>query len=600
MKQIIQFCISIILISVFCKAQSDAGATWLLISPSATMNGMGEIGVCLPDIDPISAYYNPANGVQSYKSISSVYSDIKFDWLKNISSNIDLKYSYAGINLIPMKYPFQIVINKQIFLLDLGEYRFVEEYGTLVKTQYSQMKAAGYSIATRYSGKLWKIPLDISTGLSRKNVKQDLTNYSNNRQSSGSSENIFYDTGVLMSIPLKLNVKNRWNFSLSPAFGYSISNIGDSIVFIDHTKADPSPRLARTGISLSAKMVLPDGWNLFEYRIGKAASDLLVVSRDSDEEPIRYQSGFGDIDFIKHIIQSKSDPDLEISRGYELTFLDLYSYRFGRRINVSGECDLFETGYRINSTGLLKLFDFLTDTKQFSELSQYLSIQYNYAKWSEEFGHPLDNTEFSAYNFSLHNIDGIVKWIIDHYKSIDPVIDNIGLVAVAGMNYSTVTFSDKTVRKSVDASFATGYDFGIENRFENLITGISLVQNTSSYYLGINEDYLNNRSKLTDTFHYVTIYGIIPCTIYKKLNLLSGVQLSNCIGRNTTFSYISDVARINDPFNVGLISGVDLMINLRFGLRITYNYWFRNIKNTYIDDSRFKLSGIRVNLLMHL
>ncbi|MCK4639780.1 MAG: hypothetical protein KAU06_00445 [Candidatus Marinimicrobia bacterium] len=585
MKNFILFCFIIALMSCYCAAQSSAGAIWLLISPSPSMNGMGEIGVCLPDGDPVSSFFNPANGLRSYNGVSVAYSNMETSWLRNLASDLELKHSYLGMNLIPAKYPFQLVINRQNTILDLGEQTRTDEYGNYIGTFTSQMNATAYSIATRYFGKLWKIPVDISAGLSRKNAVQDLQPQS--------SENIFYDAGVLASIPLTLNVKDKWNISLSPAFGYSMSNIGDSVVFIDAAIADPSPRLARTGISLSAKLSLPNGWNLFEYRGGRAASDILVLPLYSNEDPIRYQSGFGDIDFIKNIILSKSDPELEVSRGHEVSFLDIYSYRFGRRINVSGKMDVYEIGYGINSNGILDLLHYLTKIKLFSLLNRHINITYNYAKWTEEVGHPVDDTEFSSYTFSFNNIDGIVKWLIDQYGSKYHSL-NTGLTLVGGVNFSTMTFNDKDIQKKAKVKFGQGYDFGIEARFKNFVTGISHTQYTANYRLEIPPE-------LTDTYHYLTFYGLIPYSVIKPLIVFGGAQISNCIGRKVKVKDVSDCIDCNEySLNYGIIAGIDFMFNSLIGLRASYNYWLRNIENDFIEDKKFRLSGIRFNLLIKL
>jgi hypothetical protein len=509
---------------------------------------------------------------------------MKMDWLQNLASDIKFKHSYLGMNLIPAKYPFQLVLSRQNTILGLGEQTRMDEYGNDFGKFTSQMNATAYSVATRYFGKLWKIPIDISAGFSRKNVIQDLVPDEYLDHGSGTSENIFYDAGVLASIPLTLNVKDKWNISLSPAFGYSMSNIGDSVVFIDAAIADPSPRLARTGISLSAKLSLPNGWNLFEYRGGRAASDILVLPLYSNEDPIRYQSGFGDIDFIKNIILSKSDPELEISRG---------SYRFGRRINVSGKMDVYEIGYGINSNGILDLLHYLTKIKLFTLLNRHINITYNYAKWTEEVGHPVDDTEFSSYTFSFNNIDRIVKWLIDQYGSKYHSL-NTGLTLVGGVNFSTMTFNDKDIQKKAKVKFGQGYDFGIETGFKNFIAGISLTQYTANYQLVIPPE-------LTDTYHYLTFYGLIPYSVIKPLIVFGGAQISNCLGRKVKVEDISDCIDCNEySLNYGIIAGVDFMFNSWIGLRTSYNYWLRNIENDFIEDKEFRLSGIRFNLLIKL
>lgn len=89
--------LTILLFSVFAHAQSEAGAIWLLISPSASMNGMGGVGVCLPDTDPVSAYFNPANGMLAYRGISIASSYMETDWLQNMASDIELSHSVPGL-----------------------------------------------------------------------------------------------------------------------------------------------------------------------------------------------------------------------------------------------------------------------------------------------------------------------------------------------------------------------------------------------------------------------------------------------------------------------------------------------------------------------
>lgn len=594
MKKLIYFCFIIALISSYSIAQSEAGAIWLLIPSSSTLNGMGEIGVCLPENDPVASYFNPANGLGAYKSISVTTADMETKWLQNLASDIKLKHSYFGFNLIPIKYPIKLVVHRQNTILDLGEQIYIDEYGNELGRFSSKMSARAYSVSAQYSGKFWKIPVDVSCGISRKNVVQNLIPDEYLPSGSGTSKNIFYDTGVLAAIPLTLNIKNKWNFSISPAFGYSMSNIGDSIVFIDAAKADPAPRLARTGISLSLKIDLNDNWNLFEFRGGRAAADVLIKPRINNEEPIRYQSGFGDINFIENVILSRSDPELEVSRGHEVSFLDIYSRRFGRRIDVAGKINLFEYGYGINSTGMLNLLHYLTKARFLSLVNQYVNVRYNYSKWTGGYDHPLDKTEFSSYTWSINNIDKIVKWVFERYGYDKLSLNRTGLTIVGGMNWSTMNFSDETVQKKAKVKFGQGYDFGIETKLKYIIPGISLTQYSADYRLYY-------RFKISESYHYLTFYSLIPYSIFKPITVLGGAQISNCIGRTVKLEDNSGSLNCKEySFNYGLITGIDLMINSAIGFRISYNYWLRNIKNEFIENKPFRLSGIRTNLLIKL
>ncbi|MBU1635913.1 hypothetical protein KJ762_15615 [bacterium] len=597
MKRICQICCIVALISCYCNAQSEAGAIWLLIPPSPSMNGMGEIGVCLPDTDPISAYYNPANGLLSYQGISVVSSNMEANWLQNLASDIQLKQSYIGFNLIPNKYPFQFVINKQNTILDLGEQTRIDEYGNYIGKFNSRMSSTAYSIASRFYGDLWIIPVDISLGFLQKKVIQNLVPDEYLDSGSGTSKNVFYDYGILTSLPVKLNIKDKWNFSLSPAFGYSISNIGDSIVFIDPAKADPPPRTVRTGISISAKISLNDEWNLFEYRGARAAYDILV----KPGKPIRYQSGFGDIDFFKNVLLSKKDSMLTISRGHEVSFFDIYTFRFGKTIDVSGKINEYTTGYGINSVGIFNFLNHLTEIKNLSEINRYLTIEYNYSKWTEDYGHPRDDTEFSAYTFSFNNIDRIVMWIINQNKLTISKYNNTGLTVLAGMNFSTMIFNNKDTRKTANVKFGNGYDFGIETKIKSLLMGISFTQYTAQYKLEIPVEYFYFNPKITDTYNYLSVYGLIPVSVMGPLSFFGGVQIANCISRNLTVYKTTDCMNcIDNSLNYGVLTGFDILFESRIGIRASYNYWLRNIKNSLFENDKLKLNGIRINLLLNL
>lgn len=588
------------LISSFCFAQSNAGAIWLLNSASTSLNGIGEIGVCIPDRDLSAGYFNPANGIKSYKSISLSYSNMETKWLQNLASDLNLKYSYLGLNLIPDKYPFQFVITKQDHVLDLGEQIYMDEYANELGRFSSRMSAHGYSVAARYFNKFRRIPMDISFGITRKNVIQNLVPDKYLSSGSGTSENIFYDVGILASLPISYTIKDKWSISISPAFGYSISNIGDSIVFVDPANADPGPRLARAGISLSAKISLHEGLNLFEFRGGRAASDLLVLPIYNQEEPIRYQSGFGDIRFIKNITQSKSDSAVEVSRGHEVTFFDIYSYRFGRRVDVAGKIDLYEYGYGINSGGILDILHYLTRIRPLFILNQYVSVRYDYSKWTDDGGRPLDDTEFSSYTISINNTDKLIKWAIDRYGVDREIFNQIGLTILSGVNFSIINFNDKDVQKNAKVKYDRGGDFGIETKFNWLTMGLSYTQYSVRYQIKVLADIFRFTPMLNEIYHYFTFYSLLTYSIIKPINLFGGIQIANCIGRNvkvdnTTECYNS----AKYSLNYGLITGIDILPNSWFGIRISYNYWLRELNNIFNDES-FRINGIRLNILIKL
>jgi len=315
----------------------SAGADWLLIPVSPTLNGMGDVGVGLPSEDIYAGYFNPANGIYGYRGLSFAWSNYKTDWLPNLVSDFNFHHSVIGLNLLPRRLPFQITLSNYRTFLDLGEQIWKDESGNELGTFHPSMTAEAYSLAARYHNTLFGIPVDLSMGATRKKVTQDL--------SLETSRNTFYDAGALLSFPLKYNFDDRIGLKITPAAGYSISNIGDKIYFIDPAKADPAPRYARAGLSLSLNLVYDDYWNLITYRQARAAGDILIKSRDDSSGTIEYQNGLGDIDLVKNILNYESGEDVDISWGQEITFLDLFSVRLGRYLDISGNLYERSDGY---------------------------------------------------------------------------------------------------------------------------------------------------------------------------------------------------------------------------------------------------------------
>jgi len=143
---------------------------------------------------------------------------MKTDWL----SAVDLSYQVVEIGLVPGKFPFQVVLSRQSILFDCGEQQMMDEFGNYLGTYHTYVKSRRYTVAARYAGTILKIPLDISVGVSRKKAFQhDIIPYE--------GENIFYDCGFLTALPIRLPVENKFAFSVTPAFGYSVSNLGKNV-----------------------------------------------------------------------------------------------------------------------------------------------------------------------------------------------------------------------------------------------------------------------------------------------------------------------------------------------------------------------------------
>jgi len=175
---------------------------------------------------------------------------------------------------------------------------------------------------------------------------------------------------------------------------------------------DPAPKYLRTGHSIKMTTTLDNDWKIFEWSHGKMASDIMIDIDALNDGKIRYQSGFGDINYYKNVLLNESDSSIEVYRGEEWTFLDFYSIRSGNRINVDGKINLKTYGYGYRLSGLLKLLKLITKNEALDLLQKHIEVQYNYSDYDESPGHPLKNTKFDAWSITIKDIDKLFLSII--------------------------------------------------------------------------------------------------------------------------------------------------------------------------------------------
>ena len=389
------------------------GATFLLIPPSPTMNGLGGIGVCLPSYDPYSSYFNPANGLNFVKETTFSHSKMTTPWLKNLG---DSNFEYEVWN-------FGMLLSKIKPIKFVGRF-----HKTFLNSNLQNSKAYAFTFGVGHRYNIMKIPVDISSGFTTKLTNMNERNDDSHEEGEGYSTDMFFDIGLLLASPYSMNlfpntkpgsILNKFDVNLISAFGYSVSNIGRNIDFIDADQAQPAPKYLRTGISFTTNISYKSDWNLIEWRGGRSASDALIKSY---ENPIKYQNGFGDVNFIDNVIMSNSDPLVIIHRGFELTLFDYYTFRKGRKIDNFGHINLETIGCGYNSDGMFKLISFclsfialVNENQSLRDISQttniipkYINIRYNYSEWNDLPGHPLDNTEFESWLITFRNIDRLI------------------------------------------------------------------------------------------------------------------------------------------------------------------------------------------------
>jgi len=392
----------------------EAGAIFLLISPSPTINGFGGAGTSISTTDIYSSYYNPAQP-QLPNGLSVQFSDTKTDWLPNLAS--DLKYNYdvqmvgySGFSLFD-RHQLQFSITTSKTYLDLGEQIGMDEFGNPTDNWNSYMSAD--AITYSFGIKSNNFPIYFGIGRTNKEATQVLSDQVTAGESgSGTSIDEFYDWGFRFSID---NYKPRklQNIGLSYSFGYSKSNIGDPISFVDVDQADPPPITSRLGMTFGGNFIIYNNLGV-DFKFIREAEELMVERIANENIAIGYEDIYKDmlwdnIDLEKHILNGKGDEDVTIHKGTEITLFNFYSIRKGEHIDLDGKVEYKTSGHGIDFGEMIKSASYILDEPYLRQMKllKYINLQYNSSKYIAETGHPLDNIHFNEYTLSIKNIDNI-------------------------------------------------------------------------------------------------------------------------------------------------------------------------------------------------
>ena len=332
------------------RAQTDTAVLFLLIQPSIRANGMGGASIGTTANDALAFAFNPAHiGKTALEhNVDIEFYPVKTKWLPNIAP--DLRYNaysfFAGFNFkqLNKQIPISLGLGYSRIFIDLGEQIITDEtgpdpIGTFQSTESADILTVG--IGFDYFVKA-------SIGLNFKDIDSNLSDVgAGAEKGEGHANGKAYDFGVLISLPLVETISNLTNSSFeilpgfrpifTPGFGYSTSNIGDELTYVDTAQADPLPRVARVGVSLNGGVSYSDEllkWNVFSFEMLSEAEDILV-NRSSMGE-INYEGPLGDINFFDNVLLGKGGDQIINKKRIELQLLDLFSLRWGRHNDRSG------------------------------------------------------------------------------------------------------------------------------------------------------------------------------------------------------------------------------------------------------------------------
>jgi hypothetical protein len=413
----------------------QTGVPFLLISPSAEMNGRGEVSVSVVTDDPLAVSTNPAHlgmlGLGNYASAGFNYapwlpvfqqSDL---WYRSFAFNagmnisgatagvpdvgIGLAYSRAYLNLGRASVPLEDPSGSET----IDAYEASDQFSLGLGVDAVVRASAGFTVKHLVS----HLVFGGITGNAR----------------SGEAKAFAYDLGLLVDVPVvgilshygvaRIEILPSWRPVVNVSFGFANNNLGrNSIVYFDAAQAEPLPRYARAGITLSGAIDHEVGDLVFRplsFSWTIESNDILVRRTPAVLDSLghmisgsswEYWSGTGGIKVFEELILGHFNRETVKKRGLELGLGEFFIARWGRfeEDRLTGGRQFRTSGYGLRLGGILKLIRALntdlTSSPVMDFLLRHLDVRYDESRIATiENGSPLDGTTFRAGSITLSN-----------------------------------------------------------------------------------------------------------------------------------------------------------------------------------------------------
>lgn len=369
----------------FIFAQSEVAIPFLLLPLSPSLTAMGATGTSLPTDDPYGFLLNPAQlGYTSQTTnISYIFHPSKVNWLgldrlKLTGIAFNLGYNFKYLVGIPVSIGFGFS-NPE---LNFGDFfRTGKVNSKPISTFESKDFYYAYSagIGVDYF-------VQLSAGITYKDITSILADYRGESDTSNIElKTNTLDFGFLLNVPVIKLIDDKLSFNIiedipiKPYFnfstGYSQSNIGNEVYYIDPAQSDPLPRTARLGygISLGFDFLIDNSpFNFIKFDFSVDAEDILV---ERDMIGFEYQNGIGDIEIGRNIFQIKGDNKVVAHSGYRIYLMETLAITHGK---FSGRGFNLSTtnGIEIRATGLLKMLSKYSSNKVVEFIAKHFDLRY--------------------------------------------------------------------------------------------------------------------------------------------------------------------------------------------------------------------------------
>jgi hypothetical protein len=340
----------------------------LRLNPNPQSFGLGMSGVSNTTNYPLGFYYNPAilgfsaqTNNLSYQFFTDKIKWAGYDYNTSDNKGITLGYNFnkqlnglnlsAGVGYISSTYKYQV--------------NYALDNPSLLTGPVDSYKAYGIGISLDYY-------VTLAFGLTFKNIESKLYYpYSWESGPRYEAKVNAIDWGILLNVPISklafrdFNYKPSESLSLRPvlnfSLGYSRSNIGDEIYYVDPSQKEALPLTAKLGYTLSLGTDLlfhNQSINFFTYDITIEAEDLLV-NFDNMYRPV-YQGLLGDIKTWDNLIEWKRTDNITLRKAQRLSLFETVSLLYGSYYSTENYTGNYETlnrtnGFVVSTNGLFKL-----------------------------------------------------------------------------------------------------------------------------------------------------------------------------------------------------------------------------------------------------
>jgi hypothetical protein len=405
---------SFLLITNKTFSQGEAAVPFLLLQPSPSLSAMGQTGTALPTEDPFGLLWNPAQlGYTSQNNnFSFIFYPSKLDWLPELNADLEVKglAFNLGYNLKDLiDFPLSVGFGYSNVEIDFGEFLRMDENGNIIGTFDSKDYYHAYSLGAGID-----YYAQFNAGFTFKSVTSILSDQpTGEEQGRGTAEPNVVDFGLLINVPVfklidkdmaielegDMQLKPDFNFSL----GYSKSNIGDEVYYIDPDQADPLPRMDRLGYGITTGFyLLGDNFQMkvLNFALTVEADDILI---DRDSTGWDYQSTLSDLQFVKNLINVEGTEDIVSHIGLKIDLFETVSFSTGH-FSGSGYGESKTNGYELRTKGLFKLWALWAQDPITDFLRDHIDIRYYNTNY---FADDWRETKMTGLALYVHNLNSL-------------------------------------------------------------------------------------------------------------------------------------------------------------------------------------------------